>query len=124
MQPFQLHLTHITNPHSPLLLPKPPISRVTELLFHPLVPVHRRSGGNHTTLSPGMIIRTKRAACWPPGMKSPLCRALHGYEKAMNILQKKKKKTNIQREKKLNNLMQEIAWLKNQTQWKAGLNLL
>lgn len=76
MQPFQLHFTHVTTLH-----PQPTlISSVTELLFHLLVPVHRRSGGIHTTLSPGMIIRTKRAACWPPGMKSPLYRALHGYK--------------------------------------------
>lgn len=59
MQPFQLHLTHVTtlpHPHLSTL-----ISRVTELLlFHPLVPVHRRSGGIHTTLSPGMNIHTHK----------------------------------------------------------------
>lgn len=106
MQPFRLHLTHVTNPLAPTL-----ISRVTELLFHPLVPVHRRSGGIHTTLSPGMIIRTQRAACWAPGMRSPLCRALHGYE-SYEYTAKKKKKKHTKRKKKLNYLMQEIAWLK------------
>ncbi|KAG7467614.1 hypothetical protein JOB18_042610 [Solea senegalensis] len=83
MQPFQYHLTHIPTPTTP----PAPISRVTVLLFHILVPVHRRSGGIHTTLSPGMIIHTKRAACWPPGMKSPPYRALHGSQ-SYTILQK------------------------------------
>lgn len=87
---------------------------MTELLFHPLVPVHRRSGGIHTTLSPGMIIRTKRAACWPPGMKSPLRRALHGYESYEYTAKKhtKRKKT------ELSNAGDSLV--KKQTQWKAG----
>lgn len=114
MQPSQLHLTHVTT--DPPFLPISPtptlISRVTELLFHPLVPVHRRSGGIHTTLSPGMIIHTKRAACWPPGMKSLLYRALHGYQSYEYTAKKHTK-----RKKNISSAGESLV--KNQTRSKA-----
>lgn len=57
MQPLQ---PHPPPPNKPILT-----CRVTEPPPPSLVPVHRRSGGIHTILSPGMISCTELAARWP-----------------------------------------------------------
>lgn len=99
MQPFKPHLTHVRTP--PLRRPSPWSILSDKAPFLPSFSASAQAFHTETTPLSHLAWLSAQSvllAGLSPGMKSPLCRALHGYESS-DYTQKKKKKMQMQGEK-------------------------